>query len=99
MSDAADPIPVDYYIYYRVGDTVEAIARAHAMQNAVAARTGVRGRLMRRRDDDATLMEVYPAVIDLDVFEAALDEEVAAAGISDLIEPGAARHTERFICA
>lgn len=99
MDTVADPFPVDLYIYYRVVDTVEAIPRVRAMQAAVAARCGVRGRLMRRCDEDTTLMEVYPAVLDPADLEAVLDEEVAAHGLAELIEPGTARHIERFICA
>lgn len=99
MDAVADPLPVDLYIYYRVIDTAEAVARVRALQAAVAARSGVRGRLMRRRDEDATLMEIYPAVLDPAAFEAVLEEEVASHGLAELIEPGTARHVERFICA
>ncbi|MDX5445673.1 MAG: DUF4936 family protein [Zoogloeaceae bacterium] len=90
---------VDLYIYYCVGDVDAAIPRVHAMQAAVAARTGIQGRLMRRRDDDNTLMEIYPGIADTMVFEALLAEEVTAHSLESLVSPGAARHTERFTCA
>jgi len=100
MSHAADPIPLDYYIYYRVRDRASACERVHAMQDDIAARTGVRGRLMcRADDDDETLMEVYPAVVDPDAFEDALEAALEAHGIDALVADGAARHVERFRCA
>lgn len=99
MVPAADPIPLDYYIYYRVRDPVAACERVRAMQDEVAARTGVRGRLMCRADDDGTLMEVYPAVVDPDAFESALEAALDAHQVSALVAEGAARHVERFRCA
>jgi hypothetical protein len=90
---------VDLYVYYRVEDISAAIPRVHAMQTAVATRTGIRGRLMRRCDDNATLMEIYPGVADTMVFEALLAGEVAAHSLESLVPPWAARHTERFTCA
>jgi hypothetical protein len=94
-----DNTTVDLYIYYRVEDVAAALPRVRAMQDALADRSGVRGRLMRRHDDDVTLMEIYPDVIDAAVFEALLADEVATHGLESLIAPGAARHTERFVCA
>ena len=99
MSDATDPSPVDYYIYYRVRDLAEAVPRVHAMQAELAAITGIGGRLMRRRDEDETLMEIYPGVIYLAAFDAALDDLVAAHSIGSFVVEGTARHTERFLCA
>lgn len=94
--------PVDYYVYYRIdatsGDSAPAALRQiRAMQEALAARTGIVGQLMRRRDDHTTLMEIYPGVGDPPTFEQALDAAVEASGIAALIEPGSARHIERFI--
>tara|TARA_R110002049_G_scaffold157266_4_gene322302 strand:+ start:398 stop:697 length:300 start_codon:yes stop_codon:yes gene_type:complete len=98
MSHAADPIPLDYYIYYRVREPAVACERVRAMQTVIAARTGVHGRLMCRADDDETLMEVYPTVVDPDAFETALGETLAAHDIEALIAEGAGRHVERFRC-
>lgn len=94
-----DATTLDLFIYYRVDDVAAALPRVHAMQAALAARSGIHGRLMRRRDDDTTLMEIYPGIADALVFEALLAEEVAAHSLESLVSPGAARHTERFTCA
>ncbi len=97
--DNGATLPVDLYIYYRVDDPAAALARVHAMQQALAERSGVRGRLMQRRDDAATLMEIYAGVTDCAVFESMLDAAVREHRLEDLIAAGAARHTERFTCA
>lgn len=92
-----------YYVYYRVrGDTEreDAHASVRAMQAALTRSTGVEGRLMERFGDDVTWMEVYEAVEDTAAFEAALRVEVEHHGLADLVEPGSARHLERFVeCA
>ena len=100
---ASDTAPVHYYIYYRIRDDIDrddAHAGVRAMQAALAARTSVRGRLMERRGDDATWMEIYESVADAAAFEVALAAETEAHGLAGLIEPGSARHIERFVeCA
>ncbi|HLW04197.1 MAG TPA: DUF4936 family protein [Azoarcus sp.] len=98
---AADPIAVDFYVYYRVhhADLEEAFERVHAMLADLEMQTGIRGRLMRRRDDDTTLMEVYPGVIDLETFERLLEEALDTHRIGELLAEGSGRHLERFICA
>jgi len=95
--------PLHYYIYYRVRaniDRDDVYAGVRAMQSALAARTGVAGRLMERRGDPCTWMEIYEAVADPTAFEIALDSETQAHHLTELVEPGAARHMERFVeCA
>lgn len=89
-----------YYVYYRLRPETErddARAAIRAMQLALHKKVGVAGRLMERLGDDATWMEVYEAVPDARRFEAALAEAERAHGLAALIEPGAARHIERFI--
>lgn len=90
-----------YFIYYRIRpDASQARATLRAMQAALAQRTGVVGRLMERRGDDATWMEIYESVSDPGAFEVALNIETEAHKITNLIEPGSTRHIERFIeCA
>lgn len=88
-----------YYVYYRVRpgvDLDDAQASVRAMQSALAARTGVAGRLMERLGDATTWMEIYEPVADPVAFEAALESEAAAFRLAELIEPGSARHVERF---
>jgi hypothetical protein len=82
---------MNYYVYYKV-----APERAHEVQRAVQGifravekQCGVRGRLMRRRDDPSTYMEVYEEVADERAFEALLEREGAVLGLQ--------RHLERFV--
>lgn len=100
MSDSSR---THYFIYYRIRagvDAPDARAQVRAMQLALAGRTGVAGRLMERRDDGVTWMEIYEGIMDPAVFDEALDSETAAHQLADLIEPGSARHVERFVeCA
>ncbi|NMG44246.1 DUF4936 family protein [Aromatoleum toluvorans] len=94
---------VHYYVYYRVRADAgheDAEATVRAMQTTLERRTGVAGRLMERREDGVTWMEVYENVTDPGAFEAALRIEADAHRIADIVEPGFARHTERFVeCA
>lgn len=103
MTPSENTGPVHYFVYYRVradADHDDAHASIRAMQAALARRTGVSGRLMERRDDDATWMEIYESVADPAAFEAALRTETEAHRLEDFIEPGSARHEERFVeCA
>lgn len=92
-----------YYVYYRVRQDAEredAHATVRSMQAALGRSTGVEGRLMERYGDDVTWMEVYESVVDSQAFEAALRVEAERHGLDELIEPGSARHLERFVeCA
>lgn len=95
--------PISYYVYFRVRediDDAEAAASIRAMQAALARRTGVSGRLLHRRGDDRTWMEVYEAVTSPATFEHALSEAVAEHQLADMVETGSARHLELFVeCA
>jgi uncharacterized protein DUF4936 len=92
-------VPVSYYIYYRVrahAEREDAHATVRAMQAALAKRTGVQGRLLERCGEDVTWMEIYENVRDTVAFEIALQEEMTIQDLEALIEPGSARHMERF---
>jgi len=95
--------PVSYFVYFRIhpnADRDDARHRIGEMQQRLSESLGLTCRLLCRRDDDRTWMEVYEAVTDANTFELALQHEVDAANIQDLIEPGSARHIERFVqCA
>lgn len=93
------PVPVELYIYYRVADPVAALPRVRALQGALAASHGVHGRLLQRRDDAHTLMEIYTGITNAPAFERALDAAVQEHGLDALLVAGTARHTERFTCA
>ena len=86
------------FVYYRVSapdSTVQ--ARVDAMQSDLFAATGVRGRLLRRRDDPTTWMEIYEPVTDAVAFEQSLDAALARHGFSALLASGDVRHTEHFV--
>lgn len=90
---------LSYYVYYRIradADRDQALTRIRAMQASLHKHTGVCGRLMVRHGDAATWMEVYEPVSDPAGFDIALQNEVATAGVLELIEPGSARHVEPF---
>ncbi|MFO7190606.1 MAG: DUF4936 family protein [Pseudomonadota bacterium] len=91
--------PTNYYIYYRAatanGERLQTAVRQ--MQDAVRAATGVAGRLLRRRDDPQTWMEVYEGVSDTARFESALSEAAATHKLDTLLE--SPRVIERFVPA
>lgn len=67
-----------YYIYYRVSekDAAEAGLLIRAMQARLACRSGVTGRLLKKRDDPGLWMEIYEGVSDSDGFERLLGQLV-----------------------
>ena len=88
---------VHYYVWYRVVDaSTEARRAIAALQDELAANTGIRGRVLVRRDDPQTWMEIYEGVTAREQFEpalaAAVDHHRAAAFAHD-----GARHTEAFV--
>jgi len=87
-----------YYIYYRAGAAASEVrAAVTAMQAALARDTGVRGRLLHRRDDATTWMEVYEGVTDGPRFERALAAALDEFGVPALLAPGTDRHVEHFV--
>ena len=88
-----------YYIYYRVAleRADEARRVVAAIQDEVLKHTGVRGRLLRRRDDPATWMEIYDDVADEKAFVASLSAAVERQGFQRLIVPGSSRIAEIFV--
>jgi quinol monooxygenase YgiN len=83
---------LNYYVYYKVepGRVEELRPRVEALFEKIQDQFGVRGRLMRRRDDPTTYMEVYEDVKDERGFEALLEREGAKLGVQ--------RKLERFVC-
>lgn len=87
-----------YYIYYRV-DAAQTAACAAAVQkllSAVQKRTGIQGRVLKKRNEPLLWMEIYEPVADEAKFEWELAEAVTACGITALLQDGSARHTECF---
>ena len=88
--------PTHFYVWYTVrGDLREAVIAVHALFDTVQSRTGVAGRLLARRDEPSTWMEVYENVDDTGGFGRMLDRLAAEHGVLSFIEDGR-RHTERF---
>ena len=89
---------LSYYIYYRVPAENAARARAavSALQRELSDITGIGGRLLRRRDDESTWMEIYENVLDSGRFEAELAGLVERHGIAALLTPGSSRKQEVF---
>ena len=87
-----------YYVYYKVPAANAARARqaVDALQRELSGATGITGRLMRRRDDESTWMEIYEDVPDGARFEAKLAELADRHGIPGLLAPGSSRRQEIF---
>jgi uncharacterized protein DUF4936 len=87
-----------YYIYYKVPAAAATRLRAAAedLQRSVAAKTGIAGRLLCRRDKAETWMEVYEDVGDEQRFEGALNAELERLRFAELLGAGSARVTEIF---
>jgi len=87
-----------YYIYYRVPQVNAQRARAAvgALQRELFQATGIGGRLLRRRDDETTWMEIYESVPDGAGFEVKLTELVERHGVLAWLAPGSSRKQEVF---
>ena len=85
-----------FYVWYTV--TVERALAVRAVGDLIAAveeDTGIAGRVLARRDDASTWMEIYENVDDTGGFGRLLDRLAAEHGVLAFIEDGR-RHTERF---
>lgn len=87
-----------YYIYYKVSPEAAERLRAavEALQRELAEKTGVEGRLLSRRDDPGTWMEIYENVADTRAFDSALARALERVRFAELLGPGSARKTEIF---
>jgi hypothetical protein len=86
-----------YYIWYRVhGDPGAARHAVDATLADVFIHAGVQGRVLVRRDDPRTWMEVYEHVADTRLFEDELARALARHGAAAYAE-GNVRHTEAFV--
>jgi hypothetical protein len=91
-------VRTSYYVYYRVPPANAARARqaVDALQRDLSDQTGIAGRLLRRRDDESTWMEIYEDVPDGTAFEAKLAELAERHGFPGLLAPGSSRKHEIF---
>ena len=88
-----------FYIYYRVADPASAATRncVQALLADVRIGTGIAGRVLRRRDDASTWMEIYENVAHSAEFGRALDAAVAAQNFGAHLAPGSRRVVECFL--
>lgn len=91
---------LSYYIYYRIEERhgAELETRIRNMQADLRTRTGIPGRLLKKRGDPLVWMEVYEDVSDSAALERTLAELVEKYGINECLTPGSARMTECFSC-
>ncbi|HXZ97696.1 MAG TPA: DUF4936 family protein [Burkholderiales bacterium] len=88
----------NFYIYYRVQSAGVAVleARIHEMHAALRDRTGVAGRLLKKRDQPLLWMETYENVA-AESFEYTLARLVEEYGVREFLESGSQRHIECFV--
>lgn len=89
-----------YFIWYRVhadqvGVASDAESVVRAMMGRLACRAGVVGRLLKKRDEPATWMEVYEGVGDGALFERELARAVDEYDVEMFCVDR--RHTECFL--
>ena len=89
-------LALSYYIYYRVARPAQAQTLVRQIQAELKTRYSVVGRLVRKRDDATTWMEIYEGVRDAAAFEHCLALSVQAAHFQNVLEPASARHMECF---
>ncbi|MEO1765666.1 DUF4936 family protein [Thiobacter aerophilum] len=86
-----------YYVYYRVDlrREAEAIAAVDQLLFEIAAKTGVQGRLLKKRDEPALWLEVY-ADVPGDWLEASLAAIAQRLEFARFLQPGSTRRVECF---
>ena len=89
-------MPLSYYIYYRVAKPVQAKTLVRQIQAALKAGTGIDGRLLSKRDDPSTWLEIYEGVGEIDAFEQCLATAVQATNFAAVLVSGGVRHMECF---
>ncbi len=86
-----------YYVYYRVADNdYETETQVRAMQARLACRSGIAGRLLKRRDDPHMWMEIYDNVADSKHFELHLARAVSEFDVDMFLARDACRSVECF---
>ena len=87
-----------YYIYYRVTpDKAESCElRVLELISALKERTGVAGRLLRKRSEPLLWMEVYEHVRDDAKFELELKQACSELKLAECLQEGSGRRLECF---
>lgn len=88
---------MNYYIYYRVSDqnAAEAETLVRSMQARLACRSGIGGKLLKKRDEPALWMEIYEGVSEPERFERLLEQAADEFDLAMFLD--GARHTECFL--
>lgn len=88
---------LSYYVYYRVAPRSATAARAAIVQllGRMSDDTGIRGKLLTKRQEPDLWMEVYEGVQDASVFERALEAHAGALRLGQYLAHGH-RHVECF---
>ncbi len=88
---------LNYYIYYRVSENNagEAETLVRSMQARLACRSGVAGRLLKKRDETGLWMEIYEDVAEPERFERLLGQAVDEFDLAMFLN--SPRHTECFL--
>lgn len=89
-------MPLSYYIYYRVAQPAQAQTLVQHIQSVLKDASGIEGRLLRKRDDPSTWMEIYEGVSDVAVFEQCLAAAVQPTNFGAVLVDGGVRHMECF---
>lgn len=89
---------IHYYIYYRVkDDDAETETQIRAMQVRLACRSSINGRLLKRRNDSSTWMEIYENVADSIHFEHQLARTVSEFDVDMFLANDGQRVIECFV--
>ena len=89
---------IHYYIYYRVkDDDAETETQIRAMQVRLACRSSINGRLLKRRGDSSTWMEIYENVADSIHFEHQLARTVSEFDVDMFLANDGQRVIECFV--
>jgi len=91
-------VPLGYFVYYRVDPAQIGVAGARVAQllDALVGACGVRGRLLKKRDEPNLWMEVYEPVTDAGRFEASLQRELERLDFDSVLLLGSRRTVECF---
>jgi hypothetical protein len=86
----------NFYVWYRVAqDEGAADVAVRGMMARLGCRTGVTGRLLKKRDEPRLWMEVYEGVSDAGAFEHRLAQALDEFDVEMFLE--GTRHSECFI--
>jgi hypothetical protein len=87
---------VSFYVWYRVvRDDRETEAVVRGMLARLACRTGVRGRLLKKRDEPCLWMEVHGPVANPEGYESALCQVLDEFDVEMFVD--GSRHSECFL--